>query len=337
MARQFPAKLLDLKLSDPHDLRDNKISINNPEQRDNGSPKGENLKRILIAQIPCALLLILSALNVSTAGQPQDGKRANQTQPATLEPITDSAEYAAYIAATNTTSSLESRQEALDAFLRRFPNSVMRNEVEDNLLETLVRLDNERTARVRADLRSKRRQSVALATNLAPRRDLNHYAPCHLGQFEMHEAPEDDKPFYRTVSTSRGEREIQVMRRINFYLAYGGTPFLNFKAEMLGNNYAEDKQALINGLRMLGDEPDTDMVVPWPAVMDDFEVYGVNRRRLSGMVVGSYLLFNDADMTVITLYLMNSPPETTPLHTMKDYGKLRDDFLMAYITCHGTP
>lgn len=149
----------------------------------------------------------------------------------------------------------------------------------------------------------------------------------------MHEAPGDDKPFSRTVLTSKGERKIEVTRRINFYLSYGGVPFINLKAERLGDNYAQDKQALIDGLRMLGNEPDSDRVAPWPKAIGNFEVYGVNRRQLSGTVLGSYLLFKDADKTVITLYLMNSSPETTWIHTMKEYGALRDDFLMSYTTC----
>jgi len=288
----------------------------------------ENLKSYLVAHI-CMLLLILTAVSL---GRAQDGKRTNQTlQPATLEPISDPAEYSAYIAAINTTS-LESRQAAMDAFLQRFPNSVMRDEVEDSLLETIVRLDNERTARVRAELRLKRIQEEAAARSLPSRRDLSYYAPCRLGQFEMHEAPEDDQPFSRTVSTSKGKRKIEVSRRLNFYLSYGGTPFINLKAERL-ENYAQDKQALIDGLRVLGNEPDTDRVDPWPKPIGNFEVYGVNRRQLSGTVLGSYLLFKDADMTVITLYLMNSSPETGWVHTMKEYGALRDDFLTAYTTC----
>ncbi|HKV94256.1 MAG TPA: hypothetical protein VJW20_17035 [Candidatus Angelobacter sp.] len=40
-------------------------------------------------------------------------------------------------------------------------------------------------------------------------------------------------------------------------------------------------------------------------------------------------------MTVITLYLMNTSPSTPRFHTMKEYGALRDDFLMGYITCTG--
>lgn len=72
---------------------------------------------------------------------------------------------------------------------------------------------------------------------------------------------------------------------------------------------------------------------PWPKAIGNFEVYGVNRRQLSGTVVGSYLLFKDSDMTVITLYLMNSSPETTRFHTMKEYAALRDDFLTSYTTC----
>lgn len=293
----------------------------------------KNLKRNLIAQIPCMLLLILSGLSAAMPGSAQNRKKANQPlQPATLEPITDPAEYAAYIAAINTTS-LESRQAAMDAFLQRFPNSVMRDEVEDSLMETIVRLDNERTARVRAELRNNRVQSAAFTRDLAEHRDLSYYAPCRLGNFEMHEAPEDDQPFSRAVSTPKGQRKIEVMRRINFYLSYGGVPFINLKAERLGDNYVKDKQALIDGLRMLGDEPDTDKVTPWPKAIGNFEVYGVNRRQLSGTVLGSYLLFKDADKTVVTIYLMNSSPETTWIHKMKEYAALREDFLTSYTTC----
>jgi hypothetical protein len=101
---------------------------------------GEDLKRNLITQIPCALLLILSVLSVAVPGRAQDGKGANQTlQSATQKVITDPAEHAADIAAINTMTSLESRQAALDAFLQRFPNSVMHDELEDSLFETIVR------------------------------------------------------------------------------------------------------------------------------------------------------------------------------------------------------
>lgn len=114
-----------------------------------------------MAQISCTLLLILGAWIATTLGRAQDGKGANHAlQPATLEPITDPTEYAAYMATINTTSP-ESRLAALSAFLKRFPNSVMRDEVEDSLMETMVQLDNERTAQARTELRLKRIQSAA--------------------------------------------------------------------------------------------------------------------------------------------------------------------------------
>jgi hypothetical protein len=291
--------------------------------------KGSPVQRVFFA-----FLIALGSIVTAGAQQPSANTKGNQ--PAELKRITDPAEFADYSAAINTTT-LESRQAALDAFLQRFPNSVMRDEVEDNLFEIIVRLDNERNARVRAELRYKRIRDTVFARNLAPRHDLNHYAPCRLGQFEMHEALEDDKPFYRTVSTSKGERNIQVTRRTSFYIAYGGIPFINLKAERLGDNYAQDKQLLLDSLKMLSAEPDTDTAAPLPVETESFEVYGINRRQLSGTVLGAYLLFNDADRTVITLYLMNTSPSTPRFHTMKEYGKLRDDFLMAYFVCHGTP
>ncbi|HKV94255.1 MAG TPA: hypothetical protein VJW20_17030 [Candidatus Angelobacter sp.] len=42
---------------------------------------------------------------------------------------------------------------------------------------------------------------------------------------------------------------------------------------------------------MLGAEPDTDTAVPWPATIEGFEMYGINRRQHSGVVLGAYLLF----------------------------------------------
>jgi hypothetical protein len=283
------------------------------------------------------LLLLVCGTILARAQDPED-ENQQEDPPAEQKAITDPAEYEAYITAINTTHTLESRKAALEAFLQRFPNSIMRDQTLDALMEIMVRLDNQRTAAVRADLRFRQLTSEMYARNLALVPDkLNHYTQCNLGQFIVEESSERDRLFYRTVTTSEGDRQIEVIHTFRLHIAYQGTPFVNFIAERLGTSYATDKKTLIEGLRGLSTEPDTEPVVPWPAFMSGFEVYGINRQRLGGGVLSIYMLFHDADQTVVTIYLLNTPPESPKFRTLDEYHGLRDQFLKTYTTCFDAP
>lgn len=314
------------------------VPPNQPEWRDNRSSplRGEILRRNSTIRILFVLLLLLCGTILARAQDPEDENR-QENPPAEQKAITDPAEYEAYITAINTTHTLESRKAALEAFLQRFPNSIMRDQTLDALMEIMVQLDNQRTAAVRADLRFRQLTAEMYARNLALVPDkLNHYTQCSLGQFIVEDSSERDRLFYRSVTTSEGDRQIEVLHGFRLHIAYQGTPFVNFIAERLGTNYATDKKTLIESLRGLSTEPDTETVVPWPASMNDFEVYGINRKRLAGGVLSIYMLFHDADQTVVTIYLLNTPPESPKFRTLDEYHGLRDQFLKIYTACAGT-
>lgn len=59
----------------------------------------------------------------------------------------------------------------------------------------------------------------------------------------------------------------------------------------------------------------------------------MDRKQLAGGVLGIYLLFRDADYTVVTLYFLNTPPEDPKFHDVKQAHDLRDAFLKTYSTC----
>lgn len=281
-----------------------------------------------------ALLLALGGAMMAGAQQPSTEEQPDN-QPTEQKVTTNPAEYEAYIAAVNTVDPA-ARYAALDSFLKQFPDSVMRDEALERVMDTLVQLDNQRTAPLRQQLRARQARAEAVARALAWRPDnLSRYTQCGFGEFSIEESSERDRPFIHTVSTAEGNREIEAFHGITLHIAYQGTPFVNFKAERLGNSFDKDKQALIDSLQTLGAEPDTDAARPWPLKMGGFEVYGINRKKLAGDVLSIYLLFHDADMTVVTLYLLNTPPETPKFRTLHEYRVLRDLFLKTYTTCTG--
>lgn len=281
-----------------------------------------------------ALLLALGGTMMAGVQQPSAAEPPDN-QPREQEVITHPAEYAAYMAAINTADPA-ARNAALDSFLKQFPDSVMRDEALEHVMDTLVQLDNQRTAPLRQQLRARQARAEAVARALAWRPDnLSRYAQCGFGEFSIEESSERDRPFIHTVSTTEGNREIEAFHGITLHIAYQGTPFVNFKAERLGNSFEKDKQALIESLQTLGAEPDTEAARPWPRKVDGFEVYGINRKKLAGDVLSIYLLFHDADMTVVTLYLLNTPPETPKFQTLHEFRVLRDLFLKTYTTCTG--
>lgn len=164
--------------------------------------------------------------------------------------------------------------------------------------------------------------------------NLSHYTKCDLGQFTIEQTAERDQPFVRTMQTASGKRQIKVAHGISLHIAYQETPFVNFKAERL-EDYVADKQALIENLRYLTAGSEMESAEPSHSSMSGFEVYGINRKQLAGGVLSVYLLFRDVDQTIVTLYLLNTPPELPKFRTIDEYRTLRDQFLKSYTSCAG--
>jgi hypothetical protein len=166
--------------------------------------------------------------------------------------------------------------------------------------------------------------------------NLGRYTSCHFGyKTTVEEAIENTQSFLRPVDTALGRKNVTVVHGFSLHLAYDGTPFINFKAEHLGRQgYAGDKQILIDSLRHAAANT-REMEAPEPkkTELNGLEVYSIDRKQLAGGVLGIYLLFRDADQTVVTLYFLNTPPEDPKFQNVKQAHDLRDAFLKVYSTC----
>ena len=139
----------------------------------------------------------------------------------------------------------------------------------------------------------------------------------------------------RPVTTMDGNDLVEVAQGWSLHIAYNETPFVNFKAERLGKtSYSRDKQTLISNLEYSATgSQGMESNKPQQSSLNGFDVYSINHKQLEGGVSSIYLLFQDSEQTVVTLYLLNTPPEAPQFKTIEEYHKLRDSFLNAYSAC----
>ncbi|HEY2375582.1 MAG TPA: hypothetical protein VGH98_06365 [Gemmatimonadaceae bacterium] len=164
--------------------------------------------------------------------------------------------------------------------------------------------------------------------------NLRRYIDCNLGdKFWVVESAERARPFVRSVGGAQEPNQIVVTHGFSLHIAYGGTPFVNFKAERLGS-YALAKKHLIHDLTTVAEgTPDMESRTPPHSSLNGFDIYAIDRTKLSGGVQSVYLLFRDADQTVVTLYVLNTPPETPRFSTIEQYHALSREFLQTYTGC----
>jgi len=149
---------------------------------------------------------------------------------------------------------------------------------------------------------------------------LDDFPKCKLGRFEIMDSSEIVRPFIRAVPSAKGDQQITVTHGLSLHIAYEQTPFVNFKAERLGT-YADDKKVLIDSIKYLGSQPDMEPGESKPLSMNGLEVYAIHRKRLEGGVLSMYLLFRDDDLTVVTLYILNTPPESPKFAPWNNIGR----------------
>jgi hypothetical protein len=171
-------------------------------------------------------------------------------------------------------------------------------------------------------------------TAMAQQDDLRRYITCDFGgKLSVEESDEVSQPFVRSVNTSHGTKEIAVLHGFSLHIAYAGTPFVNFKAERLGN-FGSMKQTLIDQLStMAKGTKDIESKTPGEISLNGFDVFAIDRTKLSGGVQSVYLLFRDADETVVTLYILNTPREAPQFSTIEQYRALSGAFVRAYTEC----
>ncbi len=139
------------------------------------------------------------------------------------------------------------------------------------------------------------------------------------------------------MQTAAGEKEITRIDSYRILVAYPKTDaFANIRPEKSRPDaYIQDKQNAIEELKHListGKEMESDK--PIKATYNGFESYGLNRRTLEiGNTVGVYILFNDTDQTITTIYFFNAKPKKRKFQTIEEWKTLRENFHNTYTRC----
>lgn len=140
----------------------------------------------------------------------------------------------------------------------------------------------------------------------------------------------------RTVQTASGMQSIDLVAGERVMFAYPMTDFFaNGKAELLpAGEYAGLKKILIENINYLESEQNGPVKAEaLPAGLHGFDVYGNDRTKLEGGVLGMYLLFDDPAHVATTVYFLNQHSWERKFQTMEEYERLRDDFLRTYTGC----
>ena len=169
---------------------------------------------------------------------------------------------------------------------------------------------------------------------------LARYAACKMpdGLEVVETAPLAPGVHRRPVQTIHGEQMITMEAGKRVMFAYPGEDFYaNLKAERLPSaTYAEEKQILIEDFdHTLAASTASSRNYSLKPKLNGFSIYGLDREKREGGVLGIYLLFDDNRHDAITIYFLNQEPPTR-FQTMEQYGKLRDSFLQAYTSCLAT-
>jgi hypothetical protein len=164
--------------------------------------------------------------------------------------------------------------------------------------------------------------------------NLRRYIDCNFGRnISIQESAERAQPFVRSVSTADGSKQVTVQHGFSLHIAYARTPFVNFKAERLAS-FGSAKATLIRSLKYLAEaSSDMETKIPRQFSLNGFDVHAIDRATLSGGVQSVILLFRDADQTVVTLYILNTPPEAPQFSNIAQYRALRDEFVRTYTAC----
>jgi hypothetical protein len=167
---------------------------------------------------------------------------------------------------------------------------------------------------------------------------LKPYTDCRLpaGPDVVDVTPLPGTPMTRTVDTLRGPRNVLMVDGARVMFAYPNTDFYaNLKVEQLeADRYETNKADLISAEDKLlaADDANSRNYLLKPK-MHGFEIYGIDRKKLEGGVLGVYLLFDDPAHVATTIYFLNQEPGRRRFDDMAGYTKLRDSFLETYTSC----
>ena len=175
----------------------------------------------------------------------------------------------------------------------------------------------------------------------SPEKDdsLKPFTSCDLGNglriVEVDRLPKNVKS--RTVKTSKGNQKISLADGYRVMVAYNEDKdwFANIKAEKsIAAEYERDKEGVVENLKWAAStSKELESQEPVKISFGEFEGYGTSKRTLTGDMLGIYVLFSDADRTIITLYFINQNSKRKRFQTIEEWRVVRDEFLKTYTTC----
>jgi hypothetical protein len=167
---------------------------------------------------------------------------------------------------------------------------------------------------------------------------LESFSHCNLGSdFQIAQVDRLANAMTRSVETSSGSKEIAMTDGYRILIAFEQEePFVNLKAEQLEKwRYANDKQSLISSLEFSAKgTPNMESDKSAKTKRGRFETYGINRKRLEGGVLSTYILFDDSSAQILTAYILNDEPDHRKFQTITEYKELRDRFLRKLSSCN---
>ena len=141
----------------------------------------------------------------------------------------------------------------------------------------------------------------------------------------------------RTVETGKGDRKISLADGYRVMVAYNEKRdwFANIKVEKsFAAEYERDKEGVIENLKWAAStSKDLESQEPVKVSFNGREGYGTSKRALGGNLLGIYLLFSDAEQTIITIYFINHNYKRPRFQTIEEWQTVRDEFLKTYTAC----
>jgi DNA-binding cell septation regulator SpoVG len=144
----------------------------------------------------------------------------------------------------------------------------------------------------------------------------------------------------RAVETADGYKEVSRTNSYEILISYPNTDiFASIRPEMSeANSYEQDKKNVLENLKYsISLSRDLESNDPIKTTYNGFESYGLNRNTLNSYnTIGQYVLFNDADKTITTIYFFNAKPKKRKFQTIEEWRGLKEKFLNNYTRCINT-
>jgi hypothetical protein len=141
----------------------------------------------------------------------------------------------------------------------------------------------------------------------------------------------------RSVTTSKGEQKISLADGYRVMVAYNehNDWFANMKVEKsFPAEYERDKEGVIENLKWAASTTkELESPEPVKTSFNGYEGYETSKRTLTGNMLGIYLLFSDADRTIITIYFINQNAKRKRFQSIEEWQTVRDQFLFTYTNC----